>query len=74
MPCLAALEELVAAVTDLAVVGGAAAQLLVAPAELRGLQSLLHQLADPGDELLRMRVGRIFHRLSALPLDARRKR
>ena len=68
MPCLAAIEELVATVAHLA--AEQPPRMLLAPADARVLQNLLHQLAssDPmaeGDELMRRRLGRIFHTMKA---------
>lgn len=65
LPSLAALEELLAAVAD--------RRGLLVPADLRelGLQALLQQMAAaaaPEDDLLRKRIGRIYHRMGTAGL------
>ena len=65
MPCLEALEDVVAA--------AAARRGLLVAADLREMHALLHQVAAsgaPGDELLRRRVGRIFHSMQTSGLLA----
>ena len=71
MPCLEALEDVVAA--------AAARRGLLVAADLREMHALLHQVAAsgaPGDELLRRRVGCIFHSMqtSGLLADGRAPR
>ena len=84
MPCLAALEELVATVAHLAAEQPPRA--LLAPADARVLQNLLHQLASSGpvadrcdgceDGLMQRRLGRILHTMkgSGLLDQPRKKR